>query len=314
MADEFLSGVQIGGNLANLGQMRAERMMQLRAQAALQAVQERHLAAQAAQISQQVEFAAAKKAKEDEDLANFESTRKAMTEFTDWGDTPPDQVNQHATQAALTSLLGRNPELALKIAVAQGAVEKPELAQQALQTRENIAQTQQAGALQRTQLRGEQLQQASETRAEATKYAADQRLKGVQQRLQNAGFGLEAAGKYAQQIATLTSQRRDAEEEGDAEKADAIDAQIANMNKYLSAVHPDKLSNMEGTALMTRHNKAFQAALDAPRNKALQEQYVKAKQELDDYIATHQKTPGEVAAPVVAPKKSSGFKVKVIKP
>lgn len=119
MADEFLSGVQIGGNLANLGQMRAERMMQLRAQAALQAVQERHLAAQADQIAQQVQFAQAEKEQKDKDLAIADVTHQALIARG----VPAEQA-QKTTDAWL---VGKNPRAALEIGQARSALAKPGL-------------------------------------------------------------------------------------------------------------------------------------------------------------------------------------------
>jgi hypothetical protein len=142
--ENFGANLARGASIGNMQVMQAERAQQLRSEEALRMVQERHLAAQADQLAYNLQQAQAEKAKEDQDLQTADLIHHTMTETTD---ATPEQ----ATQATDQWLINRNPKAAMKIGQARFLMSKPELAQEALQTKENVAQTQAAGAMARTQ-------------------------------------------------------------------------------------------------------------------------------------------------------------------
>jgi len=221
---DFARGAQVG----NMQVMQQERMMQLRGQEALRIIQERHLAAQADQIAYNLAQAKAEKAKEDADLQMADEIHHTLTETVDPGDKTPEEVSAEATKATDEWLLNRNPKLALKVGQARAVLAKPELAQAGLETKEKIAQAQQAGALQRTQARVEGQQGVADTRADAARdvaeTAAEARTKAA-----------EIRGKFGVDIARTRADHLAVADEGYKKAVAAGDVELAN--HYLDLEH-----------------------------------------------------------------------------
>lgn len=283
----FFQGAQMGNMMA----LRAQRQQELQSEAALRAVQERHLAAQTEQIAYNLQQAQADKAKEDQDLATADLLHHTLTETTD---ATPEQ----ATQAVDQWLLTKNPKVALKVGQARMMMAKPELAQEALKTREEIAQT----------------------RAGATVQAAQIHADATAKRLGAAGMPMDAAGKFSAQLAGLRKQAADAYDAGDDEAASTAEQGIKDMWTYMDRTHPNVVRNLHAKNLQATASAAYKAYLDSGmKNKKLKAEWERAQEALQT-APTQEEGNGSSATPPAPSaatdqfKKSSGFKIKVIKP
>lgn len=124
----FFQGAQVGNMMA----LRAERQQQLQSEAALRAVQERHLAAQADQLAWQLKQAQEQKVKDDIDLQTHQLFTGKLVE----AGLPPAEA-----QSTMNDwLANRNPKLAKDVGQAQYWMDRPEMAQAKLASQEKIAQ------------------------------------------------------------------------------------------------------------------------------------------------------------------------------
>lgn len=283
----FFRGAEVGNMLA----LRRERAQQLQSEAALRAVQERHLAAQADQIAYNLQQAQADKAKEDQDLATASLLHHTLTETTD---TTPEQ----AAQATDQWLLNKNPKLALKVGQARMMLARPEMAQAALESKEKVAEIQ----------------------ADARKYAVDKRTEMLQQKLQGAGLQLEASGKFANRVVTLERQAREAREAGDDQAADDAEREVQLMHEDLARTHPNAARVLKQRMLQNKASEAYKQFLaTGMKNKKLKEEADRTQAELQSLDENSPTGPSAPAMPSNATttdqfKKSGGFKIKVIKP
>ncbi len=130
--DDFASSFLHGASVGNMIAQQRERQQELASEQALRAVQERHLAAQADQISYALQQ---KKEQDVKDEIDLQTGAVLHTQLVDSG-VAPDEAN-----GVVNDWMGRrNPDLLKKVATAQFMAEKPEIAQQALASRQAIAQ------------------------------------------------------------------------------------------------------------------------------------------------------------------------------
>lgn len=274
MADDnlLLNAIQTGANIGNMRVMRQERMMELQSQEALRQIQERHLAAQADMLSYNLDQAKADKAKEDADLQKADMMHKVLTETVDPGDKTPEEVNQLATQATDDWLVRNNPKAALKVANARFLMSKPEIAQQTIQSRENIATGRNAVSLQNAQ-----------TNAEARKYSADQHLAATVARLKEGGMGHEAATTFAEKVNNWRDQQAQAEEEGDLDTAASFGMKIQDAYKHMRMTHPDQSQTIQLKNLQAEANKAYgEWVAGGMKNKKLEAEVIRTRKALAD--------------------------------
>lgn len=120
----FLQGLQIGANIGNMRVAQQERMMQLRSQAALNAIHERQLAAQADMLAQHAQLYRAQIDKmedaQKQKTADLAAANDLYHYHTEVGGLDPDEASRNVIGA----MTFKNPDLAKEMAGTYETVQK----------------------------------------------------------------------------------------------------------------------------------------------------------------------------------------------
>lgn len=306
-SQDFLAGASV----ANMAAQRQERMMQLRAQAAMQAVQERQIAQEVDMRSQLFQKQMAEDAQDKADTAAYASIlREQMDHATASASMSAQEtgepVNLQKIQAdvvasTLPGFAAKNPRAALKFANAV----KPVMQEQAsLERAQILAQ----GALQRAQVGAESRKSIAEQANETKRYVADQHTAAMVARLKQNGVGHEAATTFALNVNNWREQQAQAEEEGDLDAAAKFGLMIQDAYKAQSMAHPNPTTTLRIKNLQAEATKAYgEWVASGMRNKKLAAEVERTRKALEDAAGQPE------GAPQAAPAAKSGT-IRVKKP
>lgn len=134
----FLQGLQIGANIGNMRVAQQERMMQLRSQAALNAIHERQLAAQADMLAQHAQLYRAQIDKmedaQKQKTADLAAANDLYHYHTEVGGLDPDEASRNVIGA----MTFKNPDLAKEMAGTYETLQKAKTAGQPTQHQQDL--------------------------------------------------------------------------------------------------------------------------------------------------------------------------------